>query len=37
MPSEESVLLLMGKMALDKKSYLRPVQRIDLERELLPD
>ena len=36
MPSEESVLLLMGKMALDKKSY-RPVLRIDLERELLPD
>ena len=25
MPNEESVLLLMGKTAMDKKSYLRPV------------
>ena len=28
MPNEESVLLLMGKTAMDKKSYLRPVPRI---------
>ena len=32
--SEESVLLLMDKTAMDKKSYLRPVPRIDLDREL---
>ena len=37
MPNEESVLLLMGKTAMDKKSYLRPVPRIDLDRELLPE
>lgn len=37
MPSEESVLLLMGKTAMDKKSYLRPVPRIDLDRELFPE
>ena len=37
MPSEESVLLLMGKTAMDKKSYLRPVSRIDLGRELFPE
>ncbi len=28
MPNEESVLLLMGKTAMDKKSYLRPVPRL---------
>ena len=37
MPSEESVLLLMGKTAMDKKSYLRPVPRIDLDRDLFPE
>ena len=31
------VLLLMGKTAMDKKSYLRPVPRIDLDRELFPE
>ena len=36
MPSEESVLLLMGKTAMDKKSYLRPVPRIDLDRVYSP-
>lgn len=37
MPSEESVLLLMGKTAMDKKSYLRPVPRIDLDRDLFSE
>ena len=37
MPNEESVLLLMGKTAMDKKSYLRPVPRIDLDRDLFPE
>ena len=37
MPNEESVILLMGKTALDKKSYLRQVHRIDLDRNLFPD
>ena len=36
MPNEESVLLLMGKTAMDKKSYLRQVHRIDLDEELFP-
>lgn len=31
MPSEVSVLLLMGKTAIDKKSYLRQVPSIDLD------
>ena len=37
MPNEESVILLMGKTAMDKKSYLRQVPRIDLDRTLFPD
>ena len=37
MPNEESVLLLMGKTTMNKKSYLRPVPRIDLDWELFPD
>ena len=37
MPNEESVILLMGKTAMDKKSYLRRVPRIDLDRTLFPD
>lgn len=37
MPSEESVLLLTGKTAMDKKSYLRPVPRIDLDWGLFPE
>ena len=34
MPNNESVILLMGKIATDKKSYLRHVPRIDLDRTL---
>ncbi len=37
MPNEESVLLLMGKTAMDKKSYQRQVPRIDLDKTLFPD
>lgn len=37
MPNEESVLLLMGKTAMDKKSSLRPVPRINLDRDLFPE
>ena len=37
MPNEESVLPLMGKTAMDKKSYLRQVPRIDLDKTLFPD
>lgn len=37
MPNEESVILLMGKTAMDKKSYLRQVPRIDLDKNLFPD
>ena len=40
MPNEESVLLLMGKTAMDnamdKKSYLRQVPRIDNDTTLFP-
>ena len=36
-PNEESVILLMGKTAMDKKSYLRQVPRIDLDKDLFPD
>lgn len=36
MPDEESVLLLMGKTARDKKSCLRQVPRIDLDETLFP-
>ena len=36
-PNEESVMLLMGKTAMDKKSYLRLVPRIDLDKDLFPD
>lgn len=36
MPNEESVLLLMGKTAMDKKSYLRQVPRIDNDAILFP-
>ena len=37
MPNEESVILLMGKTAMDKKSYLRQVPRIDIDKNLFPD
>ena len=33
----ESVILLMGKKAMDKKSYLRQVPRINLDKTLFPD
>lgn len=36
MPNEDSVLLLMGKTAMDKKSYLRQVPRIDSDTTLFP-
>ena len=36
MPNEESVLQLMGKTAMDKKSYLRQMPRIDLDETLFP-
>ena len=32
--NEESVILLMGKTAMDKKSYPRQVPRIDLDKEV---
>lgn len=34
MPNEESVILLMGKTVMDKKSYLRHVPRINLDKNL---
>lgn len=37
MPNEESVLLLMGKTAMDKRNYGRQVPRIDLDKTLFPD
>ena len=36
MPNEESVLLLMGKTAMDKKSYRRQVPRTDADGTLFP-
>ena len=36
MPNEESVFLLMGKTAMDKKSYLQQAHRIDLDETLFP-
>lgn len=37
MSNMEADLLPIGKTAMDKKSYLRPVPRIDLDRELFPE
>ena len=37
MPNEESVILLMRKTAMDKKSYLRQVPKIDLDKSLFHD
>lgn len=37
MPNEESVILLMGKAAMDKTSYRRQVSKIDLDKEMFPD
>ena len=34
MPNEESVILLMGKTVMDKKAYLRQVQRYDIVKAL---
>jgi len=36
MPNEESVLVLMGKTAMDKTSYQRCLPRIDLDQKLFP-
>lgn len=35
MPNEESVILLMGKTAINKKSYLRQVPQINLDKNLV--
>ena len=37
MPNKESSILLMGKTAMDEKSYLRQVPRINLDRNMFPD
>lgn len=37
MPNEESAIQLMGKTAMNKKSYLRQVPRIDLDKNLFPN
>lgn len=37
MPSEEAVILLMGKTAMDKKAYLRALPAIDIDKKLFPD
>jgi putative transposase len=37
MPSEESVIVLMAKTAMDKKSYLRALPGIDKDKKLFPD
>ena len=37
MPNEESVILLMGKIVMDKKPYQRQVPRIDPDKDLFPD
>jgi transposase-like protein len=36
MPNEESVLVLMGKTAMDKTSYQRCLPKIDLDKKLFP-
>lgn len=37
MPNEESVILLTGKTAMNKKSYVRQALRINLDKNLFPD
>ena len=37
MPNEESVILLMGKTAMNKTSYRRQVPKIDLDKKLFPE
>ena len=34
MPNEESIILLIGKTAMNKKSYLRQVSRINLDKNI---
>jgi len=36
MPNEESVLVLMGKTAMDKSCYQRCLPRIDMDQKLFP-
>lgn len=36
MPNEESVILLMGKTAIDKRAYERQIPKIDLDKNLFP-
>lgn len=36
MPNEESVILLMGKTAMDKRAYERQIPKIDLDKNLFP-
>jgi len=37
LPSEEAVILLMGKTAMDKKAHLRALPAIDIDKKLFPD
>jgi hypothetical protein len=37
MPSEESVIVLMAKTAMDKTAYHRALPAVDLDKELFPD
>ncbi len=37
MPSEESVLVLMSKTAMEKKAYFRALPAIDMDQKLFPD
>ena len=37
MPSEESVIVLMAKTAMDKTAYHRALPRMDLDMKLFPE
>ena len=37
MPNEESVILLMGKTAMDKQAYCKPVPGIGADKKLFPE
>ena len=37
MPSEESVIVLMAKTAIDKSAYHRALPGIDLDRKIFPE
>lgn len=37
MPNEESVILLMGKTAMDKQAYFKPVPGIGADKKLFPE